>query len=280
MAGRLYLVPTPIGNPEDLSPRARDLLSRVDVVAAEDTRHFVTLARAHGLPERALSLHDHNEAARVPQLLERLQAGNDVALVSDAGTPLINDPGFKLVEAAVAAGFQVVSLPGPSAVTTALAASGLPPVPFRFVGFPPRTAAKRRAFFESLAADPATLVCFEAPHRLRDTLRDARDGLSDRPACLARNLTKPHERYERGRLSEIEAALAAEDRVRGEATLIIGGASPDAIGPDTAAAAGDAGLLRAAGASSRTIAAFLTARHGLSRRDAYRLAQERPTSHP
>jgi 16S rRNA (cytidine1402-2'-O)-methyltransferase len=279
MAGRLYLVPTPIGNPEDLSPRARDLLSRVDVVAAEDTRHFVTLARAHGLPERALSLHDHNEAARVPQLLERLQAGNDVALVSDAGTPLINDPGFKLVEAAVTAGFQVVSLPGPSAVTTALAASGLPPVPFRFVGFPPRTAAKRRAFFESLVADPATIVCFEAPHRLRDTLRDARDALSDRPACLARNLTKPHERYERGRLSEIEAALAAEDRVRGEATLVIGGASPDAIGMDTADAAGDAGLLRAAGASSRTIAAFLTARHGLSRRDAYRLAQERPTSH-
>lgn len=279
MAGRLYLVPTPIGNPEDLSPRARDLLSRVDVVAAEDTRHYATLARAHGLPGRSLSYHDHNEAARVPQLIDRLRGGEDVALVADAGTPLVNDPGFRLVEAALAAGLEVVSLPGPSAVTTALAASGLPPVPFRFTGFPPRTAARRRAFFAGLAADPATLVAFEAPHRLRDTLRDAREALGDRRACLARNLTKAHERYQRGLLSELEAALAGEEPVRGEATLVVAGAAPEAGGPDPADASHDADLLHEAGASARTIAAFLAARHGLSRRDAYRLAQGRPDMH-
>jgi 16S rRNA (cytidine1402-2'-O)-methyltransferase len=276
MAGRLYLVPTPIGNPNDLSPRARDVLARVGVVAAEDTRHYATLARAHGLSARSLSYHDHNEAARVPQLIDRLRAGEDVALVTDAGTPLITDPGFSLVEAAVAAGLEVVSLPGPSAVTTALAASGLPPVPFRFVGFPPRTAARRRAFFAGLAADPATLVAFESPHRLRDTLRDAREALGDRRICLARNLTKPHERYQRGLLSEVEAALAAEEVVRGETTLVVAGAPREAEGPAPADAARDAGLLHEAGASARTIAAFLGARHGLSRRDAYRLAQERP----
>jgi 16S rRNA (cytidine1402-2'-O)-methyltransferase len=275
MAGRLYLVPTPIGNQQDLSPRARDLLARVDVVAAEDTRHFATLARAHGLPGRSVSYHDHNEAARVPQLLDRLRAGEDVALVTDAGTPLINDPGYSLVEAAVAAGLEVVSLPGPSAVTTALAASGLPPVPFRFVGFPPRTAARRRAFFAGLASDTATLVAFESPHRLRDTLRDAREALGDRRICLARNLTKPHEHYQRGRLSEVEAALAAEEVVRGEATLVVAGAPPRAGEPGAGDAGRDAGLLREAGASARTIATFLSARHGLSRRDAYRLARER-----
>ena len=160
MPGTLFLVAVPIGNPEDLSPRARDTLRAVGVVAAEDTRHFATLARYHGLPPRAVSYHDHNEERRTRELLERLIAGDDVALVTDAGTPLISDPGYRLVRAAIEAGVGVTSVPGASAVTTALAASGLPPHPYRFLGFLPRTGAARRALLAALAGDPATLVAF------------------------------------------------------------------------------------------------------------------------
>ena len=154
-------------------------------------------------------------AERTAALLERLRAGDAVALVSDAGTPLISDPGYRLVRAAIDAGIGVTSVPGASAVTTALAASGLPPHPFRFIGFLPRTAAARRAALTDLAADPATLVAFEAPRRLTDALRDALSTLGDRPACLARNLTKRHERYQRGTLSQLIAELEAEGRYAG-----------------------------------------------------------------
>ena len=268
MPGTLYLVAVPIGNPDDLSPRARDTLRAADVVAAEDTRHFATLARHHGLPPRALSYHDHNEADRAAELIGRLRAGDDVALVSDAGTPLVSDPGYRLVRAAIDAGIDVTSVPGASALTTALAASGLPPHPFRFVGFLPRTAAARRAALEALARDAATLVAFEAPRRLIDTLRDALAILGDRQACVARNLTKPHERYQRGPLSALLAELAAEGDVRGETTLVIGGA---AAAPDEADAEDDARTLLAAGAPARAVQALLVERRGMSRRAAYDL---------
>jgi 16S rRNA (cytidine1402-2'-O)-methyltransferase len=269
MPGTLYLVAVPIGNPDDLSPRARDILRAAAVVAAEDTRHFATLARHHGLAPRAVSYHDHNEAERTAGLLERLRAGEDVALVSDAGTPLISDPGYRLVRAAIDAGVGVTSVPGASAVTTALAASGLPPQPFRFVGFLPRTAAARRAALTSLADDPATLVAFEAPRRLTDTLRDALSTLGDRPACVARNLTKPHERYQRGMLSQLVAELEAEGEVRGEATILIGGATS---APDTSdQAEADARLLLDGGTPARAVQALLVERRGLSRRAAYNL---------
>ena len=267
MPGTLFLVAVPIGNPDDLSVRARDTLSRVDVVAAEDTRHFATLARHHGLASKAVSYHDHNEADRTVALLGRLRAGEDVALVSDAGTPLISDPGYRLVRGAIDAGIEVTSLPGASAVTTALAASGLPPHPFRFLGFLPRTSAARRSLLESLDGDSATLVAFEAPRRLADALRDALAALGDRPACLARNLTKPHERFQRGTLSELVAELAAEGEVRGECTVVIGGAT-SAPGVDAEAEA-DARVLLDAGAPKRAVQALLVERRGLSRREAY-----------
>ena len=267
MPGTLFLVAVPIGNPDDLSARARDTLSRVDVVAAEDTRHFATLARHHGLASKAVSYHDHNEADRTAALLGRLLAGEDVALVSDAGTPLISDPGYRLVRAAIDAGIEVTSVPGASAVTTALAASGLPPHPFRFLGFLPRTAAARRALLESLDGDSATLVAFEAPRRLTDALRDALAALGDRPACLARNLTKPHERFQRGALSELVAELAAEGEVRGECTVVIGGAT-SAPSADAEVEA-DARLLLDAGAPKRAVQSLLVERRGLSRREAY-----------
>ena len=269
MSGTLFVVAVPIGNPHDLSQRALEALQGVVVVAAEDTRHFATLARHHGIETRAVSYHDHNEEARTRELIGRLTAGDDVALVSDAGTPLVSDPGYRLVRAAIDAGVTVTSLPGPSAVTTALAASGLPPHPFRFIGFLPRTAAARRATFAKVRADEATLIAFEAPRRLTDALRDALETLGDRPACLARSITKPHERYQRGALSELVAALDAEGEVRGETTLLIGGAVERSGVTEEAEA--DTALLLEADAPARVVQELLMQRHGLSKRDAYAL---------
>jgi 16S rRNA (cytidine1402-2'-O)-methyltransferase len=268
MPGTLFLVAVPIGNPDDITLRALDVLRRVDVVAAEDTRHFATLARHHALDVSAVSYHDHNEVARAAELVRRLLVGADVALVTDAGTPLISDPGFRLVRAAIDAGVTVTSLPGASAVTTALSGSGLPPMPYRFVGFLPRSSGTRRGALERLATDEATLVLFEAPHRLMAMLRDARDVLGDRPACVARNLTKPHERWDRGRLTDVIARIEGEGSVRGEATVVIGGAEPAPAGVD---AEGDARLLLDGGASRRAVQELLVRRHGMSKREAYAL---------
>jgi 16S rRNA (cytidine1402-2'-O)-methyltransferase len=269
--GTLYLVAVPIGNPEDLTPRAARTLAAVAVVAAEDTRHFATLARRHGVRARVLSYHDHNEDERGPELIERLRGGEDVALVSDAGTPLISDPGYRLVRAAIEAGVRVTSVPGASAVTTALAASGLPPHPFRFIGFLPRAVGPRRATLGAAAGDDATLVAFEAPHRLRAALADALAVLGDREACVARNLTKPHERYQRGPLSSLTAQLAEEGEVRGECTILIAGRGRDAVAGVDAEAEADATLLLDAGATPRAVQRLLVERRGLSKRAAYAL---------
>jgi len=275
VTGTLFLVPVPIGNPADITMRALETLRGVGVVAAEDTRHFLTLLRTHGLNARSLSLHDHNEAARIPGLIAQLQQGTNVAVVSDAGTPVLSDPGFRLVSEAIALGIEVVSLPGASAITTALAGSGLPPVPFRFCGFPPRAQAARRSFYEGLAAEPATLVLFEAPHRLAASLGDAREALGERDACLARNMTKPHERYQRGSLSTLIDGLVAEGTVRGECTVVISGAPRGARAAPQAAAEDAAAVLLGAGAPPRAVVAVLTTSFGLSRRAAYEIAHRR-----
>ena len=269
MSGTLHIVAVPIGNPDDISLRALATLARVAVVAAEDTRHFATLARHHGIGTRAVSYHDHNEDARGAELLERLRAGEDVALVSDAGTPLVSDPGYRLVRAAIEADIPVTVVPGASAPTVALVGSGLPPHPHRFIGFLPRAAAARRATFASVAGDEATLGAFEAPHRLIAALRDALSVLGDRPACLARNLTKAHERWQRGTLGELVAQLEAEEAVRGECTIVIGG--QDARVSADADAEADARLLLDGGAPARAVQNLLTARHRLSKREAYAL---------
>jgi 16S rRNA (cytidine1402-2'-O)-methyltransferase len=275
VSGTLYLVPVPIGHRDDITLRAVEVLRSVDIVAAEDTRDFRELRRRHGIGAPVVSYHDHNERSRTPELVARLAEGKDVALVTDAGTPLVSDPGFRLVRACAEAQIRVTSLPGASAVVTALAASGLPPHPFRFCGFPPRTAARRRAMFRELGDDDATLVLFEAPHRLIGTLRDARTVLGDRQACLARNLTKPHERYQRGTLDELIAQLRSEDEVRGEVTVLIAGATAaDAASgaADRAAAAERAArLLLDSGAGQRPVLALLTGEYGMRRREAYQL---------
>lgn len=228
-SGRLLLGATPLGQPSDASPRLIDALARADVVAAEDTRRLRTLAKSLGadITGRVVSLYDRVEAARVPGLLDAIKAGATVLVVSDAGMPLISDPGYRLVAACVAAGIPVTCLPGPSAVTTALAVSGLPAARFCFEGFAPRRKAARRTWLASLADERRTCVFFESPRRLAACLRDAAEELGGaRRAVVCRELTKVHEEVVRGSLDEL--ATWAEDGVLGEVTVVLAGATPRA----------------------------------------------------
>jgi 16S rRNA (cytidine1402-2'-O)-methyltransferase len=225
--GRLLVVATPIGNLDDLSPRARAAFAAADLVACEDTRRTGRLLAGLGLDRPLLSLHEHNERQRLPQVLARLEEGATVALASDAGTPLLSDPGYVLVREAAARGVRVEAVPGPSAVLAALVASALPPYPFTFAGFPPPKGGKRRAFYRRLAELDHTLVVFESPHRLLASLDDALAELGDRPAAVCRELTKLHEEVLRGPLSELRAELAARDALKGEFVLVLGGLSRD-----------------------------------------------------
>ena len=227
--GRLVVVATPIGNLDDLSPRARAALERADLVACEDTRRTGQLLAHLGIKRPLLSLHEHNERARLAGLLDRLATGQTIALVSDAGTPLVSDPGFVLVREAAATGITIEPIPGPSALLAALVVSGLPPCPFTFAGFPPPRGGKRRTFYRALAALPHTLVLFESPHRLLASLEDAERELGDRPAALARELTKVYEEVRRGRLSELAAEFGARPSLKGEFVLVIAGASAEVI---------------------------------------------------
>jgi 16S rRNA (cytidine1402-2'-O)-methyltransferase len=227
MTGSLVLVGTPIGNLADLSPRAAEALRAADLVACEDTRRTGRLLAGLGLDRPLLSLHEHNERQRLPQVLARLEEGATVALASDAGTPLLSDPGYLLVREAAARGVRVEAVPGPSAVLAALVASALPPYPFTFAGFPPPKGGKRRGFYRRLADFDHTVVVFESPHRLLASLDDALAELGDRPAAVCRELTKLHEEILRGPLSELRAELAARDALRGEFVLVLGGLSRD-----------------------------------------------------
>ena len=225
MRGKLLVVATPIGNLDDLSPRAREALAGADLVACEDTRHTGRLLAHFGIRKPMLSVHEHNERARLPRLLAELQEGKTVALVSDAGAPLLSDPGFVLVREAAAQGVRIEPIPGPSAVLAALVVSGLPPYPFTFAGFPPPKTGKRRTFYARWQSLGHTLVVFESPHRLLASLEDALTELGDRPAAVARELTKLHEEVLRGTLSEILAELAARPALKGEFVLVLGASS-------------------------------------------------------
>jgi len=225
MPGTLLVVATPIGNLDDLSPRARAAFERADLVACEDTRHTGRLLARLGLKKTLVSLHEHNERQRLPRLLAALEDGATIALASDAGTPLLSDPGYLLVREAAARGVRVEPVPGPSAPLAALVVSGLPPYPFTFAGFPPPKAGRRRSFYRRLAALGHTLVVFESPHRLLASLADALAELGDRPAAIGRELTKLHEEVLRGKLSELAAALAARPALKGEFVLVIAGSA-------------------------------------------------------
>lgn len=230
--GTLYVVATPIGNLGDMGRRALEILASVDRIAAEDTRHTSKLLHAMGIAKPLLALHEHNESAASDKVVERLLAGESVALVSDAGTPLISDPGYPLVSAARRQGIKVVPIPGPSAILCALSASGLPTDRFLFEGFPPRTSSARRRHFEGLARFSSTLVFYESSHRLAESLADMAASFGpDRRAVLARELTKLHETFLDAPLGELAEAVRQDpDQQRGEMVILIAGAP---VGDDT-----------------------------------------------
>jgi 16S rRNA (cytidine1402-2'-O)-methyltransferase len=270
----LVLVPTPIGNLGDMTARGVAALRAADVVLCEDTRHSARLLTHLGVAARTEALHEHNEQARVPALLERLRAGQIVVLISDAGTPLVSDPGYRLVRAAIEAGLKVTALPGANAAVTALVVSGLPPLPFLVLGFaPPRSAARRTGFAAIRAAEQAglsaTLLWYEAPHRLAETLADLASVFGPRPAAVARELSKRFEEVRRGTL-DVLAEHYATATPRGEICIVVGPPDDTAEAPDLDA------QLRAALAtlSLRDAAAAVATATGLPRKAVYARALE------
>jgi 16S rRNA (cytidine1402-2'-O)-methyltransferase len=282
MTGTLYLVATPIGNLEDITQRAVRLLGEVAVIACEDTRHTKKLLNHYGINTKTISYHEHNERERAAELIERLKSGSDVAVVSDAGTPGISDPGFRLARIAIDNEVPVVPVPGASALISALVASGLPTDEFFFGGFLPARSGARRTRLAELRALPATLIFYEGPHRIAATIKDAHEILGEREAVVARELTKLHEEIARGRLSELAVRFSSAASARGEMVLLIdrtviqseavkhkSNMSLDALVTD----------LEAAGLDHRAALKKAARELGLSRAEAYRrLVSERRDS--
>ncbi len=276
LPGILYLVATPIGNLEDITLRAlRILRDEVAVVACEDTRQTSKLLQHFEIRKPLLACHEHNEQARAQELVEILSRGESVALVSDAGTPLISDPGYRLVAAALAVGITIVPIPGASAVLAALAASGLPTNEFRFIGFLPPKQTGRRKALAALAAESATLIAYESPHRILESLKDIETELGTRPIVLARELTKIHEEFLRGSAAEIHAVLSARDSIKGEITLVIGRAVEL---PSESDPLEEVAHLESLGMDRMQAIKTAAKRLGLPKREVYRRAAERGSS--
>lgn len=271
----LVLVSTPIGNLQDFSSRAQATLSGVDAILCEDTRTSAVLLRAHGITRKCIALHEHNESAALPRLVEAMLAGQRFALISDAGTPLVSDPGYRLVRAAIEAGLKVSGVPGPSAAVLALTLSGLPPQPFLFTGFvPPKSGARQSTLAglrgAELAGLNATHIFYEAPHRLAAFLEDAASIFGPRPAAVCRELTKYFEEVRRGTLAELAAHYAAE-AARGEIVVVIGPPGEE----ETGAASLDEALRTALKSMSvKDAAAAVAAATGLPKKQVYKRALE------
>ena len=273
MAGALYLVSTPIGNLEDITLRAlRVLREEVQVIACEDTRQTQKLLDHFAIRKQLVSYHDHNESSRTPELLQRLQSGDSVALVSDAGTPLVSDPGYRVVTSAIEHGIQVIPIPGASAVLAALAGSGLPPDEFRFTGFLPAKSTARERDLETLKEERATVIAYESPHRILETLSAIDRVLGNRRVVLARELTKLHEEFLRGTAAEIHAELSKRPAIKGEITLLIarseGGADIEDPRQEIERLQREEGLERMDAIKS------VAKRLGLPKREVYRLSAE------
>jgi 16S rRNA (cytidine1402-2'-O)-methyltransferase len=270
-AGTLFVVATPIGNLEDITLRALRILKEVDIIAAEDTRRTAKLLAHHGIATSTVSFHEHNSRSRIPQLLSRLEAGQRVALVTDAGTPGVSDPGVELVKACVEAGVAVDPIPGASAPLTAAIASGFPLEPFTVLGFPPTKAKDRTAWFVSASGFPGTLCFFEAPHRITRTLEEATQYFGNRPMVVGRELTKVHQEFLRGTAREIAERLASP---RGELTVIVGpdeSAGKTAVSPvsDEQLAVEFGQNTETAGLRRREAVARLARRYGRPVREVY-----------
>jgi 16S rRNA (cytidine1402-2'-O)-methyltransferase len=278
LAGKLYLVATPIGNLEDITLRAlRVLREEASVIACEDTRQTQKLLQHFDIRKPLLAYHEHNEASRSAEIVQMLQRDQSIALVSDAGTPLVSDPGYRVVTAAVEAGMTVIPIPGASALLAALAASGLPTNEFRFIGFlPPKAIARKRAL-EELSAETATLVAYESPHRILETLADMQEIMGNRHLVLARELTKLHEEFLRGTAGEILEQLRARNNVKGEITLVIGRGEENALEGDPLAAIA---ALQNAGLDRMEAIKSVAKRLKLPKREVYRLAMEQGSNSP
>ena len=269
--GALYVVATPIGNPEDLSPRARRVLAEAGLIACEDTRRAARILAAHSIRTPTVSYFEHNERRRAPELIERMRAGATIALISDAGTPAISDPGFRLVRAALDAGIRVAAAPGPSAVIAALSISGLPTDRFVFEGFLPQRPGARRAALEALAREARTIVFYESPRRLAAALAEMAGVFgADRPAAVAREITKTFEETVRGTLGELRDRYD-DQAARGEITIVVAGAAGDsgAASAGTVVGAISAAELIDAGLSLKQASAVIAKLTGSSRREIY-----------
>jgi 16S rRNA (cytidine1402-2'-O)-methyltransferase len=270
--GCLYLVGTPIGNLEDITLRALRILKESDQIACEDTRHTQKLLTHYEISKPLVSYHEHNEMTRAPELVLAMEQGAKIALVSDAGMPLVSDPGYRLVTLCARHQIPVVPIPGPSALLAALSASGLPNEEFLFVGFLPARSGERHRALERLRLEDRTLILYEAPHRVAETVADALAILGDRPACLAREVTKLHEEFLRGNLSELAAALE-EKPARGEITLLMGAPLPGqaSVNGDTSQSLADRvdELIRQAKLDRKEALKLAAKERGLTRREAY-----------
>ena len=273
MAGTLYLVATPIGNLEDITLRAVRVLREADAVACEDTRRTRGLLSHLGISGKTLiSCHEHNESSRAGELVSRMQAGESIALVSDAGMPGISDPGYRVVQAAIEAGLRVEPVPGPSAVAAAVAVSGLPTDSYKFCGFLPARKGQRRKTLEDLKEEAATLVFFETPHRIEAALADVADLLGGRDAAIARELTKVHEEILRGSVGTIRSEIEARGGLKGEIVLLIAGAS-EGGGECESSLEDRVSELTAAGAGRMDAIKQAARERGLGKREAYRLLE-------
>lgn len=272
MPGILYIVATPIGNLEDVTLRAIRTLKEADVIAAEDTRHTQVLLKHFAINTPLTSYHEHNERAKTGQLVTRLQRGESIALVSDAGTPAISDPGYRLVVAAIGAGIRVIPIPGPSALIAALSAAGLPTDGFDFRGFLPARKQERRSKLQELRDGRYTIVFYETPHRLHESLDDIREILGDRRIVLAREVTKLHEEFLGGRISEVIGEVSRRE-IRGEMTLVIEGCS-DSNTASEQALRDEIDKLKGEGMRVKEIAEIVGEKYGYSKREIYRLAIE------
>ena len=269
MPGTLYIVATPIGNLEDITLRARRALRECDFIACEDTRQTRKLLEHLDISKPLVSYYEHNEAERAGELVAKLEAGANAALVSDAGTPLISDPGYRVVTAAINAGIPVVPIPGVTAAVSALSASGLATDSFRFCGFLPAKTTQRRKMLQQLKTETCTLIFYETPHRILDALTDVEAVMGSRPAVVARELTKIHEEFLRGTAGEIRAALAERPSVKGEITLLIGKAESAAVADDTPLEEA-VGAAEAQGLSRMDAIKRVAKDRGLSKREVYR----------
>jgi len=269
VAGTLYIVATPIGNLEDITLRALRVLKEADLIACEDTRKTHKLLFHFGISKPTVSYHDHNEAARTAELVEKLEGGTNIALVSDAGTPLLSDPGYRLVTAAIAAKVTVVPIPGPAAAITALAGAGLATDAFRFCGFLPPKSSQRRKILEQLRSESCTLIFYETPHRVIDALEDVAAVMGPRKVVLARELTKMYEEFLRGTAAELRTQLAARPSIKGEFTVLI--AKAEAVEVDDTPIEDAVQALEDQGIARMDAIKQVAKARGLSKGEVYRL---------